>query len=216
MKHLKEENNKIKADFKNELLSYKKIIDELKAEILKKNEIRPKIINPFSYIQLIDTNQFKQLNNWINPLVSLSFELIFKASENGDSSEEFHKFCDGKGPTVVIVKGKNCHIFGGYLTVPFSSDNKYHYDDKAFLFSLTNKKRFPIKIKDKAVFHMDSWGPYIGFVDNCDLAIFSECVKEKNKKSYSMPKSYEFKRIDLIGNEERNFEVSDYEVYLVN
>ena len=54
---------------------------------------------------------------------------------------------------MTIIKGKNGHIFGGYVTVPFSSDGLSHYDDKAFLFSLTNKKKFPIKIKEEAVCH---------------------------------------------------------------
>ena len=92
-----------------------------------------------------------KLNNWINPLKSLKFDLLFTASINGDGSNSFHEFCDGKGPTVTVVKGENGFIFGGYVTVPFSSDNKSHYDDKAFLFSLTNMKKFPVKIKESLI-----------------------------------------------------------------
>ena len=88
--------------------------------------------------------------------------MIFTASINGDNAKDFHKYCDGKGPIVTIVKGKNGHIFGGYVTVPFSSNSKYHYDDKAFLFSLTNIKKFPIKIKEQAVCHYSNLWPYIG------------------------------------------------------
>ena len=140
--------------------------------------------------------------------------MIFTASINGDQGIVFHKYCDGKGPTVTIVKGKNGHIFGGYVTVPFSSDNKSHYDDKAFLFSLTNNKKFPIKIKEQAVYHLPNWGPYIGYYNKCDLAIGSGCLK--NKSSYCEPTSYEFERVDLIGSSDKYFDVEDYEVYLVN
>ena len=115
---------------------------------------------------------------------------------------------------MTIVKAKNGHIFGGYVTVPFSSDCAAHYDDKAFLFSLTNNKKFPIKIREKAVCHYNGWGPYIGYKDKCDLAIANGCLK--NNVSYCEPNSYEFKRVDLIGTEDRNFNVTDYEVYLVN
>ena len=76
-------------------------------------------------------------------------------------------------------------------------------------------KKFPIKIKEQAVCHLFKfWGPYIGYNNNCDLAISSGCLK--NKKSYCKPKSYEFDRVDLIGTTDEKFEVEDYEVFLVN
>ena len=186
-------------------------INVIKNEKEKKLEINPVIYSPS---KIIKTELFKQLNNWINPLSSLKFQLLFTASINGDSAETFHKVCDGKGPTVTIVKGANGYIFGGYVTVPFSSDGQSHYDDKAFLFSLTNMKKFPIKIKEQAVRHISIWGPYLGYFNHCDLAIHTGCLK--NKRSYCEPKSYEFNRTDLIGTEERNFCVNEYEVYLVN
>jgi len=192
---------------------FDRIINELKNEEEKNTHINiTPIVNSKS--KIIYYELFKQLNNWIDTSKSLKFELIFTASINGVSCDDFHKYCNGKGPTVTIVKGKNGHIFGGYVTVPFSSDCKSHYDDKAFLFSLTNMKKFPIKIKKQAVCHYSNWGPYIGYKDKCDLAIDSYCLK--NKQSYCEPNSYEFERVDLIGTSERNFGVEDYEVYLLN
>ena len=213
VKDLENENKKIKSELK-EILK-KEIIDELKnekvIEIEKDEEINP-IINYKS--KIINNHLFKQLNKWINPFKSLKFELIFTASINGDDSKIFHEKCDGKGPTVTIIKGKNGHIFGGYVTIPFSSDKKSHYDDKAFLFSLTNMKKFPIKIKEQAVCHYPNWGPYIGYKDNCDLAIHSGCLS--NNFSYCRPNSYEFNRVDLIGTIDERFSVNDYEVFLIN
>ena len=208
VKNLEDENKKIKDEFK-ELL--KNEISGLKVEIEKMKEVKP-IIN--SDFKIINYDSFKKLNDWINPNRSLQFQLIFRASKDGDSSKSFHKICDGKGPTVSIVKGKNGHIFGGYVTVPFSSDGKSHYDENAFLFSLTNLKKFPIIIKEKAVEHLDNWGPLIGYRNHCDLAIGNECLNSNS--SYCDPKSYDFNRIELIGTNERKFGVSDYEVYLVN
>ena len=75
-------------------------------------------------------------------------------------------------------------------------------------------KKFPIKIKEQAVCHYNAWGPYIGYKEYCDLAIYSGCLN--NKDSYSIPNSYEFNRVDLIGTNELKFQVIDYEVYLVN
>ena len=123
VKYLDDENKKIK----NEL---KEIINKLK-EIEDKAIMKP-IIGSKSNI--INNDLFKKLNDWINPLKSLKFKLIFSATINGDKDSDFHKFCNGKGPTVTIIKGENDHIFGGYVTDPYSSDCKSHYDDKAFYF----------------------------------------------------------------------------------
>ena len=221
IKYLEDENLKIKNNLKN--ITTKNNIKKLNVEnkekeiVQDKNEIKieenkeeiKEIKN-----QLINNESFKQLNNWIAPNKPLKFDLIFKASINGDKSEIFHKICDGKAPTVTIVKSKNGYIFGGYLTVPFSSDRKSHSDNKAFLFSLTNLKTFKIIEVDHAVHHYDKgWGPYIGYKDSCDLAIKSGCLS--NKKSKCTPTSYDFKREELIGSNEKCFEVEDYEIYLV-
>jgi len=197
---LEEENKRIK----NELTE---IINKLKGMTEDKETIKP-IIESKSNI--INNDLFKKLNEWINPLKSLKFKLIFSATLNGDHWKNFHKFCDGKGPTVTLVKGENNHIFGGYVTVRYSSDNKSHYNDKAFLFSLTNMKKFSIKIKEQAVRHNLFWGPYLGYQD---IAIDGSL---NNYDNYCKPKSYDFNRVELIGTTEENFKVKDYEVYLVN
>ena len=82
-----------------------------------------------------------------------------------------------------------------------------------FYFHKEKMKKFPIKIKEQAVCHYSNWGPYIGYTDKCDLAIASECLRKNN--SYCEPTSYDFNRIDLIGSQEKQFGVEDYEVYLV-
>ena len=53
----------------------------------------------------------------------------------------------------------------------------------------------------------------LDFKDKCDLAICNRCLRDKD--NYSVPTSYDFNRIDLIGQEEKNFGIEDYEVYLV-
>ena len=211
--HLEKQNKNIINEMKE--LSKKDIIIEPKLDNNNENKIQNcegkinPILKPNSTI--ISDDLFKQLNIWINPFKSLKFELIFTASINGDDHSNFHKFCDGKGPTITLFKGKNGHIFGGYLTVPFSSDGKYHYDDKAFLFSLTNNKKFLIKKKEKAVCHNNFWGPFFG---NRDLIIPSKGLS--GKRNHSEPYSYEFKREDLTGTGEINFMLDEYEVFLVN
>ena len=35
---------------------------------------------------------------------NVDFSLIFRMSENGTKAEDFHKYCDNKGPSLVIIK----------------------------------------------------------------------------------------------------------------
>lgn len=62
----------------------------------------------------------------------------------------FHELCSKKGPTIMIVKEKNGHIFGGFNPYSWISENAYFKSNEAFLFSLTDGKgRKPIKFKVK-------------------------------------------------------------------
>jgi hypothetical protein len=53
----------------------------------------------------------KQLQEWLGE--KCKWHLCYRASRDGWSSQDFHKNCDNKGPTVVLVKANDC-IFGGY------------------------------------------------------------------------------------------------------
>ena len=53
----------------------------------------------------------KQLQKWLGE--KCKWNLCYRASRDGWSAQDFHKHCNNKGPTVVLVKANNC-IFGGY------------------------------------------------------------------------------------------------------
>src|SRR6266542_937008 len=68
------------------------------------------------------------------------FKLIYRASRDGNKVEEFHKKCDNKGATIVVVKIKNSEqIVGGYNPLDWDSSNTFKYNKDSFIFSFTNK-----------------------------------------------------------------------------
>ncbi|XP_068736768.1 uncharacterized protein [Montipora capricornis] len=82
-----------------------------------------------------------QLSKWLKPVSqsNSSWKLCWRGSRDGWASSTFHYLCDGKGPTVTIIK-VNQYIFGGYASISWGSQcNCYRYDATAFLFSLRNK-----------------------------------------------------------------------------
>ena len=48
------------------------------------------------------------------------FSLLFRASADGVSRDDFHRCCDNKGPTLVVVKSET-NIFGGFTSKSWES-----------------------------------------------------------------------------------------------
>ena len=42
-------------------------------------------------------------------------------SENGTKSEDFHKYCDNKGPTLTLFKTTKNKKFGGFISLNWSN-----------------------------------------------------------------------------------------------
>ncbi len=48
---------------------------------------------------------------------------------------------DNKGPTICIIKSSLDKVFGGFCHIDWKSDGAWKADDKAFIFSVTNKTK---------------------------------------------------------------------------
>ena len=59
----------------------------------------------------------------------------WRAKTDGWAVSTFHSKCDGKGPTVTIIK-VGSYIFGGYTDVSWSSIRKYQIMVAQFSISL--------------------------------------------------------------------------------
>ncbi|KAM7434950.1 hypothetical protein ABFA07_015051 [Porites harrisoni] len=140
-------------------------------------------------------NYLRTLRTWLSPVarsVNSAWKLCWRASVDGWAARTFHSRCDGKGPTITIIRvGK--YIFGGYTRVSWDSSSGHQYDSKAFLFSLVNKPGWaPVKLPQTGRFSSFrnsrlssiSNGPAFGGTrDYCDLYISSDAWS--NSKSYS-------------------------------
>lgn len=48
----------------------------------------------------------------------LKFTKIYSTKRDGDSASKFHEKCDGKRPTITIIKISKGIRLGGYTTIP--------------------------------------------------------------------------------------------------
>ncbi|GBC02021.1 hypothetical protein RclHR1_04410014 [Rhizophagus clarus] len=138
-------------DYINKVKPYEEILSkELREEILKFHqdpEYKPMLdLLPRHFIDftLVNRTHIKLFINWINKgnddPVSYKFNLLYRASRDGNTAETFHAKCDNKGATIVVVKIKNSEqIVGGYNPLFWDSSDRGKSTRDSFIFSFENK-----------------------------------------------------------------------------
>lgn len=112
---------------------------------IKDNNINEK--NELLKSDIINDEDKKTLNNWINLNNDKKIKLLYKAFGDGDNYQDFYRLCENKGPTITIALTTKGYKFGGYTSLSWKNphngadSNKYFEDNDAFIFSL-NKKSF--------------------------------------------------------------------------
>jgi len=212
---IQEQNKKIKEQYNK--------INELNNKIEKQNEkidILDNItLKEFNDSIIINKNYSYILNlqKWISPKsINFATKLLFRKSENGDSYDEFHRLCDNKGKTLVLIEGEEGFIIGGYTTKNWDKSGNWYKDDKSFLFSLTQGKIFPIiKGKNSILGRGDigPWFAYIGFNEKGKGNLSQGRYVYKNKNDIHF-ENYD----EIIPNEKnyRFFDVKEVEIYQIN
>ena len=84
---------------------------EINNDILRSRLIKKDIKGYEQNLLFIEKEIEKQLKMNV-----MSYDLIYKASRDGDKSENFHSKCDNMKNTLIIIKSKNGKIFGGFTT----------------------------------------------------------------------------------------------------
>ena len=96
---------------------------------------------------MINNKQVIELMNICEFQKQEKFQLLYRASEDGFNSDNFHQKCDGIKNTLTIIKSTNGNIFGGYTGAAWSSSGDYISDTNSFIFSLINQSNDPFKAK---------------------------------------------------------------------
>src|SRR5437868_7086296 len=97
--------------------------------------IKPEHIAIFS--SWIDKKDSSHYNKKINPY---KFNLLYRASRDGNTVAAFHEKCDNKGATIVIAKVQNSEkIIGGYNPLFWDSIDSYKSTNDSFIFSFADR-----------------------------------------------------------------------------
>lgn len=159
-------------------------------------------------IEIIDKDFQDEIESKITNK-KIKWKLIYRATIDGDTSQIFHKHCDNKNATLVVVKTIKDVIFGGYTSISWNQCGNYQADTKAFLFSNNLKKLYPIQATQHAIYCNSTYGPTFGA--GHDFYIASKCLTVNtnyvNTNSFASSIGYE------LNNNEKSFTAKEVEIY---
>ena len=141
-KNLEVKNHKLEEDIKD-IKQWKKKIEKFFNDKVKEEEIDLKIgIKSLIIENIKDLNFLKDRLKIISSNFekkNIIFNLLYRATRDGDNFNNFHLRVDNKNSTLTIIKTKLGYIFGVYFDIPINP-NRSVKDDKSFIFSLSLKK----------------------------------------------------------------------------
>ena len=159
-----------------------------------------------------------QILNWIDKSSHcLKVEKLYTATLEENTSNDFHKKCDNKGPTIVLCEElKNGYRFGGYAKEEWDLSGNIKYNRDSFLFSLDKNKKY-ISKDGCYIYGGPNHGPHFGYANlaliwNSKTATF---IGNNSLHYHNMNNTicYDIQKNELCGKEQ--FQLKKMEVYKV-
>jgi len=198
----------------NHLLDLSKNFGILKEinELLDKESYT--LLNPKKY-NLITTNEdFKFFSKNINNNAKISYELLYKASIDGEAASVFHSLCDEKGASITVVKVLNGSKCGGFTPLSWKTNGCWQKDPslRSFVCNLDNKTKF--NLRENYNHALDFHGNKLSCFGGYALQLTDNNLSNKNGICQAC--DYQIQSpTDLIGINDNNFQAVDIEIFLV-
>lgn len=117
---------------------------------------------------ITDSGDEAMLLIWLDAAYHFEPTLLYRASENGSTSADFHNHADGVANTVTIIKTTDGFVFGGFNETPWEGPSSGYYADSPtganFLFEMNTYVKWPIRPDrlDYGTYNRDTYGPTFG------------------------------------------------------
>ena len=192
-----------------------KIIESLKKN---NNDLTEKVIKLEEYIKkkepnelfegdnskIVESEEEKEFLKEILP--NKKFKLLYRATKDGDSYENFHSKVDNKGETITLFKTDKNRKFGGHISKSWKNSGDWQNGDPSyFLFSFDEKKCYKDKknsLYSGMQFYCNKdWGP--DFYGGSGVL----CIYE-NGSLLGKGSGYEEQKFTLLSNITKDYEFS--------
>ena len=214
---LEEENKNLKKDInemKEKLNRFEKYFaEEIEKKFFEEIVFESKIIKKIDEIKFI-TNRL--VNNDENLRKKINYNLIYRATRDGDTSTNFHNKVDNKNSLLSIIETNKGLKFGVFTEQPYKKTENSIKDNKVFIYSLNLKKIY--NSKEGAYTNNDD-SNYLINLYNQPICICDNCLS--NKSSYTCSKSNAdnsflgFEKDYELNNNEQYFQVKELETFQI-
>ena len=185
-------------------------IEDIKLKTFKEKINIIENTQTFLHLRLIPIIYKSLINEGIKKYFNMNIktvELLYQASKDGFEVEKFHKNCDNKKNTIILIITDNNKIFGGFTELEWDDYSELKEGNKGFIFSISNNKLYYNKSKYK-IECREYLGPTIsgGFgIDGTHGYDFTYYESEFNIS----------KDEDILSGK-LDFNIKDYAVYQIN
>ena len=204
---LEKENSKINE----ELNSYKIFLPYLEKYKKKSDDDDNKMIRNLDSLIIGNNEKYNiTLKNWINPNIKIKSQLLYRKSRDGDEFQTFHKLCDNKGgSTLILIKLDNGNILGSYTILDWDSKSEWKDDLNMFAFSLTeNAKCIKNNNNKLGIYCNPNYGPHTAI----------HYFNDKNKKmkvTYINAGYNSFNESNKLSKEKGYFNTQEVEIFKI-
>ena len=217
---LEEENKTLKKDM-NDIKERLNLFEKYFAEeiqnkkLIEEMGIDSKILDKKEDLQLIYNRLVNNDDNLKQK--KIKFNLIYRATRDGDNSTSFHNKVDNKKSILSIVKTNKGMKFGFYIEQPYKKTGTSKKDNKCFIYSLNLKKIYNTK---EGAYSFNDNSNYIINLYNQPICINNNCLT--NNESYTCTKSNAdvsfigFEKDYELNNCEKNFTVQEIETFQIS
>ena len=204
---------------KNKILEEKNTkLEEKNKKLEEKVEEIDKLLLPYKYQMKKEQQKEEQrkrdlnkIKEWIAPGKNITFNLLFKKSIDGDTTQDFHNHCDNKGKTLIIIETKEGRKFGGFTNDNWDTNNKYRKNSNDFVFSLDLNKKYSYSGSGNTTIGDIQYGFAFGHSRTNQVDI---CF-ENSSLNKGISNSSSFKTNKELNNGSEKFETKELEVYQV-
>lgn len=82
----------------------------------------------------------------------MKIQRVWKGTQDGFDIEKFNKSAFRKNPVLLLFKTEFGKTFGGFTSIKNNDGDGFVKDDKAFIFSLSQEKIFPLIEPEHAIY----------------------------------------------------------------
>ena len=199
--------------------------------------IIPTIINPicigyyYNPIYSVIMNIYEQslLLQYLGELQENSYlQLIYRASEttNGFTAKEYHKQCDYRRNTIIVILTEHGNIFGGYTATRINNqldlegcdDKSIDGKNSSFVFLLRSSRgdkpaQYKLINKKGAIHQNPKCISVFGFLDFYTFIIRDRANEDERCESNIQRKNYDIPKDDALLGGSKKFKVLDFEVF---